>query len=128
MTPEVPDHRLAICRRCRNSERIAAGADGAQLLLDHARATGTTPDGHPFHARLSQCLNSCDAGHTVRVEWQGWEFAFVGIRTCDELDEVIGALAEIAAQKTPEQLRKRLYQVWFDGRLQFHAGLRPPIG
>lgn len=128
MTAEVPDHRLAICRRCRNSERIAAGADGAQTLLDHARQRGVTPDGHPFHARLSQCLNSCDAGHTVRVEWQGWEFAFVGIRTRDELDEIIGALALIAQQQTPDRLRRRLYQVWFEGRLRFHAGLGPPIG
>lgn len=127
MTAAVPDHRLAICRRCRNSERIATGADGSDTLLAHARARALTPDGHPFHARLSQCLNSCDAGHTVRVEWQGWEFAFVGIRSCAELDEVIDALAAIARQQAPERLQRRLYQVWFDGRLRFHAGLRPPI-
>jgi predicted metal-binding protein len=128
MTLEVPDHRLAICRRCRNSERIAAGADGAQLLLDHARGRATTPDGTPFHARLSQCLNSCDAGHTVRVEWQGREFAFVGIRTCSELDQVINALGDIARGETPDHLGKRLYQVWTEGKITFHAGLRPPIG
>lgn len=127
MTLAVPDHRLAICRRCRNSERIAAGAEGADRLLAHARSRGTTPDGHPFHARLSQCLNSCDAGHTVRVEWQGWEFALVGIRTCGELDEVIDALAAIATQQAPERLQRRIYQIWFEGRLRFHAGLRPPI-
>lgn len=128
MTLAVPDHRLAICRRCRNAERIATGADSAQTLLDQARERAVTPDGHPFHARLSQCLNSCDAGHTVRVEWQGWEFAFVGIRTRAELDEVINALSDIARGETPEHLRKRLYQTWYEGKLRFHAGLRPPIG
>jgi hypothetical protein len=131
----VPDLRVAICRRCRWPSRIASGAAGDQALLELGRARGQahTP---PCHARLSQCLNSCDGGHTVRLEHHGWEFAFVGIRTEDELDllldhapcivqlpEAIARRVGVDAGTTEpldRRLEARLYQVWRDGRLCWH--------
>jgi hypothetical protein len=130
----IPDHRLAICRRCRWPERIAAAADSAESLLEHAR--GATAAGRcavALHARLSQCLNCCDGGHTVRVEHCGREVALVGVRTRAELDELLGVLDEVARGSVPERLERKVYQVWIDGRMVFHRtwvveGRRDPGG
>ena len=88
------------------------------------------------HVRLSQCLNCCDGGHTVRLEYRGWEFAFIGIRTEDELQQLMQAastVVELPAQiaerlkrppgttePLPNWLDKRLYQVWLDGVMLWH--------
>jgi predicted metal-binding protein len=88
------------------------------------------------HVRLSQCLNCCDGGHTVRLEHKGWEFGFIGIRTEDELQDLL-TLADAIVQfpphadgstnqplgqehTVPAHLVKRIYQVWYDGRLVWH--------
>lgn len=88
------------------------------------------------HVRLSQCLNCCDGGHTVRLEHKGWEFAFVGIRTEDELQEFLRwahiivcfpeGIADKAghptqtSERVPSSLLKRIYQIWHDGALVWH--------
>lgn len=119
----VPSLRLAICRRCRWSSRRAKGADDEQLLLDHAR-DGVTARGLEAHCRISQCLNCCDGGHTVRVEFDGDEVALVGIRTTAELDRVLDALPSIGRRAVPAPLNRRVYQVWIDGELAWHLNLR----
>lgn len=129
----VPDLRIAICRRCREPERRAAGAATADDLLAAARegvASGT-----PTHVRLSQCLNCCDGGHTVRVEHRGVEVSIVGIRSVDELDEVVKARDAIAAAwagrdpgpPVPEKLVRRVFHLWRDGRLVWHAASEPSL-
>ena len=122
----VPDHRLAICRRCRQPERIATGADSAEELLRAARAHAS-PDSPEVHVRLSQCLNCCDGGHTVRVEWQGREVALVGMRTVAELrDKVLANLDAIARHEIPADVERRVYQIWVDGELIHHKNLEDP--
>ena len=114
---KVARDRLAICKRCRWPERIAAGADHVDALVSHAKAT---TDPSELHVRASQCLNSCDAGHTVRVESRGLEVAIVGVRTRDELTRVTNELSEITAGRIPEWIVPRVYQVWIDGELVYH--------
>ena len=119
----VPDHRLAICRRCRQPERIARGASDADTLLEAgcARARAAPVD---VHVRLAQCLNCCDGGHTVRVECRGVEVALVGIRTTEELERlVVDRIDSIARREIPNDLQARVYQVWVDGDLIFHRNL-----
>ena len=119
----VPDHRLAICRRCRQPERIAKGADSAEDLLVSARAY-SVPGSPDLHVRLSQCLNCCDGGHTVRVEWKGTEIALVGMRTVEELQcKVLENLEQIAKREVPDEVENRVYQVWVDGELRWHKNL-----
>lgn len=117
--PPVPDLRLAICRRCRWPERRASGAHEDGVLLSHGRK-GCAERGLEAHVRLSQCLNCCDGGHTVRVELRGVEVALVGVRTCAELDQVLDALPEIGQRHVPPALRSRVYQEWVDGRMVYH--------
>ena len=115
----VPDLRLAICRRCRAPERRAAGASTDDRLLQAARdAAGDA--GIELHCRVSQCLNCCDAGHTVRVEWRGNEVALVGIRTEDEMRAVVRDAADLGAREVPVRWRPRVHQEWVDGRLVYH--------
>lgn len=116
----IPELRIAICRRCRQPERIASGAASADALLTHGKAT-CRQDGVEAHVRLSQCLNCCDQGHTVRLEYRGREVALVGVRTEAELDEVIAAMEVTVQGRPPEALRRRLQQVWIDGRLVAHG-------
>ncbi|TVQ95847.1 MAG: hypothetical protein EA398_16785 [Deltaproteobacteria bacterium] len=123
--PRVPDLRLAICRRCRWPERRAAGADDERTLLDHAR-TACARRGINAHVRISQCLNSCDGGHTVRVELHGAEVALVGIRRIDELDRVLDHLRDIGERRVPPSLRRRVWQVWVDGKLHWHIHRSAP--
>jgi len=118
----VPPLRLAICRRCRWPSRRAKGADDDQALLAHAR-DGVESRGLEAHCRVSQCLNCCDGGHTVRVELDGDEVALVGIRTLAELDRVLDALPAIGRRAVPESLQRRVYQVWIDGTLTWHLNL-----
>ena len=119
----IPDHRLAICRRCRQPERIARGASDAESLLSAGRRCAAE-GGVDVHVRLSQCLNCCDGGHTVRVEHQGVEVALVGIRTTDELQSLVfGHIEAIARREIPAALRTRTYQIWVDGELVFHRNL-----
>ena len=115
----VPELRLAICRRCRWESRRASGADDDQTLLDHARQV-CTQRGIDAHVRLSQCLHSCDGGHTVRVELHGREVALVGIRTRDELERVLSHLDAIGRGQVPDALRKRVWQVWDQGTMRWH--------
>jgi hypothetical protein len=115
----VPDLRLAICRRCRWDSRRASGADTDERLLAHARKA-CADLGLDSHVRLSQCLHSCDGGHTVRVELHGREVALVGIRTCAELDRVLTHLPAIGQGNVPDGLRRRVWQVWEDGKLCWH--------
>ena len=117
----VPDLRLAICRRCRQPERKAAHADQADVLLAAAR-TRLAADGVQAHCRLSQCLNCCDGGHTVRVEFRGTEVALIGVRTTAELEKVLADIEQIAVRDVPAELERRVYQVWVDGTLVFHRG------
>ena len=135
MVAPVPDLRVAICRRCRWPNRIALGAAPDSALLQCGRELVASGDVHA-HVRLSQCLNSCDGGHTVRLEYRGWEFAFVGIRTEEELQQLMQAAgtvvnlpAPIAGRldrvpgtesPLPAWLDKRLYQVWLDGVMLWH--------
>jgi hypothetical protein len=131
----IPELRLAICKRCRWPARRAAGAATDDALLAEAR-TCAPGCSEPLHTRLSQCLNCCDGGHTVRLEFQGWEFALVGIRTEAEIAEVVNwapqlvrmppALAALAEQPVgdgldvPPWLLRRVYQVWRDGQMLWH--------
>jgi hypothetical protein len=116
----VPELRIAICRRCRQPERIASGAASADALLTHGKAS-CRQGGVEAHVRLSQCLNCCDQGHTVRLECRGREVALVGVRTEADLDEVIGAIEATVQGHPPEKLRRRVQQVWIDGRLVAHG-------
>lgn len=118
----VPDHRLAICRRCRWDSRRASGAATDDVLLEHARAWCES-NGVEAHVRLSQCLHSCDGGHTVRVEWRGWEVALVGIRTLAELERVLTELDAIGRGEVPAALLSRVWQVWKDGEMRWHTTL-----
>jgi predicted metal-binding protein len=123
----IPEHRIAICRRCRQPERIAKGAASASDLLQASRAIAAEK-GPAVHARLSQCLNCCDGGHTVRVEWRGTEIAVVGIRTVNELEtRVLDHLEAIARREIPPALERRIYQVWVDGELIHHKNLSDPL-
>jgi hypothetical protein len=119
----APPLRLAICRRCRWPSRRAAGADDDATLLEHAKQ-GVVARGTIAHCRVSQCLNCCDAGHTVRVELDGDEVALVGIRTCAELDRVLNDLEAIGQRDVPATLTNRVYQVWRDGTLVWHRNLK----
>lgn len=72
----------------------------------------------------------------MRLEHKGWEFAFVGIRTEDELTEflrwanVIVSFPDGIADKAghdkgtdesvPSSLLKRIYQIWHEGELVWH--------
>ncbi len=118
---------LAICRRCRNDERRAAGAALPEPLLEHARA-GCASRGLDVHVRLSQCLHCCDGGHTVRVERGDNEVSLVGIRTVAELDGVLDAVERLARADVPEALRPRVWQRWEAGKMVFHRALRPASG
>ena len=118
----IPDHRIAICKRCRWPERIARGADDDQVLKAFGKAWSERT-GFPVHVRASQCLNCCDGGHTVRVEYQGNEVALVGIRTEAELERVLENIEAIAEREVPAGLAKRVYQVWVDGEMVFHKNL-----
>lgn len=118
----VADLRLAICKRCRWDSRIASGADKDDVLLEHGKAWSAA-EGLDIHIRRSQCLNCCDAGHTVRIEWRGNEVALVGIRTCAELEMVLQHAAEIGRFEVPPALRKRVYQVWSDGKMIHHKNM-----
>ncbi len=73
-----------------------------------------------LHCRLSQCLNCCDGGHTVRVEYRGREIALIGARTEAELSEIIGNVDRIAEGDVPDALKSRVFQRWEDGRLVWH--------
>lgn len=115
----VPDHRLAICHRCRWPSRIANGAASDQALLDHAKQLVAAGE-RPVHCRISQCLNCCDGGHTVRVELRGREVCLVGIRTPEELARVLEAIDEIGNVEIPPALQKRVWQIWRDGKLVWH--------
>ena len=132
---QIPELRLAICKRCRWPSRIAAGADTDAQLRDCAKAC-VVAQSLAMHVRLSQCLNCCDGGHTVRLEWRGWEFAFIGIRTDEEVSRLVPlaptlvqrprALAELTGldaaceDVVPDWALKRLYQVWFNGEMLWH--------
>ncbi len=77
------------------------------------------------HCRLSQCLNCCDGGHTVRVECRGREVALVGIRTTDELHRVLENIEAIGERDVPASLRPRVWQEWVDGEMVFHHDIKP---
>ncbi len=119
----VPDHRIAICRRCRQPERRAKGATEAADLLTAAKEA--VAEGEvDVHCRLSQCLNCCDGGHTVRVECRGVEVAMVGMRTGEELRaKVLDNIERIAQRDVPPELEKRVWQVWIDGEMVWHRNL-----
>ena len=118
----APHHRLAICKRCRWPERIASGADSDEVLQRAAEAWRAS-QGMELHVRRSQCLNCCDAGHTVRVETPRHEVAIVGIRTVAELHRLLEDVEAIGRLEIPPRWQKRAYQVWVDGRLVRHAQL-----
>lgn len=124
----VPDHRIAICRRCRQPERRASGATlAAELLADAKNAVTEGPV--DVHCRLSQCLNCCDGGHTVRVECRGIEVALVGMRTSEELRmKVLNNIERIALRDIPPELEKRVWQVWVDGKMVWHRNLEDEPG
>lgn len=77
-------------------------------------------EGVAIHVRRSQCLNCCDGGHTVRIEFQGNEVALVGVRNCSELERVLEHAEQIGRLQIPEKFRKRVYQVWTDGKMIHH--------
>ncbi|MFT6398924.1 MAG: putative metal-binding protein [Bradymonadia bacterium] len=119
----VPDHRIAICRRCRQPERRAKGATEAAELLADAKQSVADSD-LDVHFRLSQCLNCCDGGHTVRVECRGVEVALVGMRTSAELrTKVLDNIERIAVRDIPAELQKRVWQIWVDGEMVWHRSL-----
>ena len=119
---EAPRCHLAICRRCRWPERRAAGAATAEELLAHGQALVEAGES-VCRVRLSQCLHSCDGGHTVRIESGGHELALVGVRTTGELGEVLSELDVLLAGQAGSRWRKRVYQEWRDGRMVYHRGL-----
>lgn len=110
---------LAICRRCRWPERRASGAATDDALLAHAREalTDASPSCRP---RLSQCLNSCDVGHTVRLEGSGREVVLVGIRTTEELQMVLDSREALLALDAQAPFIRRVYQLWEEGRMAYH--------
>lgn len=118
----VPDLRLAICERCRRPERRASGAAEARPLLDEAKRACAAAN-LDAHCRLSQCLNCCEGGHTVRVELHDTEVALIGIRTVDEIRTVVTHLQAIGEDRVPPSLERRVYQRWYDGRMVFHRSL-----
>lgn len=122
-----PELCIAICRRCREPRRIASGADGAERLQRVARSWCES-NGVDGHVRLSQCLNCCDGGHTVRLERGGVEVALVGVRTVAELHEVLLERGEILARPLESRVAARVYQVWRDGRMEFHRALTSADG
>lgn len=114
----VPDLRLAICRRCRQPERIASGADSAEALL--ACAKKLRESSASLHVRGAQCLTCCDGGHTVRVEHHDLEIAFVGVRTERELAELFTELRGAVRGELEGKWRRRVYRIWRDGQLLWH--------
>lgn len=72
------------------------------------------------HVRLSQCLNCCDGGHTVRIECRGAEVALVGVRSTEELAEVFAEVERLGARDVPKRMRKRVWQEWQDGVMVYH--------
>lgn len=118
----VPDHRIAICRRCRQPERRARRAADADTLLAAAKDAATQGE-VPVHCRLSQCLNCCDGGHTVRVECRGNEVAVVGIRTVEELQDLVANIERLGERDVPSSLRKQVWQEWVDGEMVFHHAI-----
>jgi len=76
-----------------------------------------------MHVRISQCLNSCDGGHTVRLELRGREVALVGVRDQAELREIVANAREIALGELSARWQRRVYQIWRDGELLYHLNL-----
>lgn len=120
---KVCDLRVAICRRCRWPERRAAGAADESELLRAARAFAAS-EAVEVHCRVSQCLNCCDGGHTVRIEKEGLEVALVGVRTVQEMERVIAAAPVVAAGGEVAWVRGRTWQIWRDGRLVWHRSVQ----
>ncbi len=121
----APPRCLAICRRCRTPERIASGAASIDELVAVARAEAAA-NGFA-HARASQCLHCCDGGHTVRIELGGDEVALVGVRTVDELREVMRANdALLRDADAPARWSRRVWQRWRQGTMVAHRNLDRP--
>lgn len=118
---------LAICSRCRNSERIASGALDPAAALAAARAV-LADRPQPVFCRLSQCLHCCDGGHTVRVECGQTEVALVGIRTAAELARVAEHIDDLGRGDVAPELAKRLWQRWDAGRMVWHRNVTATEG
>jgi hypothetical protein len=115
----VPDLRLAICLRCRGPESRASGAADEHQLLAHAREVAAR-EGISMHCRLSQCLNCCDGGHTVRIERSGLEVAICGIRTTDEVARLVADAPAVGEGTKIRWISARTWQIWRDGRMLWH--------
>lgn len=118
----IEDLRMAICQRCRWPERRAAGA-ATEVELREAAQEASSVHGVPMHIRISQCLNCCDGGHTVRLEFRGHEVAVCGVRTPEDIASVAAGAQGLVGGECVEPWSRRIYQRWDAGRLVYHRRL-----